>query len=488
MHPTRIDAEMEAQGVISDLVTIASAGTHSHAFSPSQSINSRGSIDSKDDAPPQTTEWLKIIADRVTHLDAGLETTPVSVGNLVWYSTTMDPTTAALIQEQRHAHQIKYLIPDLPVQMYGRVQRHPPSWGLDRIDQRTDKLDGLYHYPESAGQNVTIYVIDTGVNIDHKDFDGRAQHGPVFLPGTDDSSDKNGHGTFVAALAAGSTYGVAKKAQIISLKALDDAGAGRLSNVLAAIEWVVKHHISQGSNARSIINLSLGAERNEPTNEAIQEAMRLGVHFSIAAGNDGKDACQISPASTPGAMTVGATDQDDTIASYSNWGPCVAIYAPGSDIVSAWAGSDTATHLQSGTSMASPHVAGLMALLLSESLEENIPARTLADMILKTVTKFSLNGQLVTDTIATSAGIPLSISASEEPLDSEGHPQLHLLEFHGKALASNLVYVGGAPATENETDIEDPPAAFSSVSSSKPASSAMGGILFTVAFTLVMTL
>ncbi|KAF9576250.1 hypothetical protein EC968_009810 [Mortierella alpina] len=139
------------------------------------------------------------------------------------------------------------------MRIYGHVQKHPPSWGLDRIDQRRDKLDGLFHYPDSAGENVTIYIIDTGVNIDHKDFGGRAEHGPVFLPGSEETADHNGHGTFVAALAAGSTYGVAKKAQIVSLKTLDDAGAGRLSNVLAAIEWVVNRHLSLGKDARSII-------------------------------------------------------------------------------------------------------------------------------------------------------------------------------------------------------------------------------------------
>ncbi|KAF9272223.1 hypothetical protein BGZ74_005362 [Mortierella antarctica] len=167
----------------------------------------------------------------------------------------MNPETVAILEQQQDAHQIKYLIPDLPVQMYGRVQKEPPSWGLDRIDQRADDLDGMYHYPSSAGQNVTIYVIDTGVNIDHRDFGGRAFHGPIFLPGATDPLDKNGHGTFVAALAAGSTYGVAKKAQIVSLKALDDAGAGRLSNVLAAIEWVVKRHLAQGPTTRSIIKV-----------------------------------------------------------------------------------------------------------------------------------------------------------------------------------------------------------------------------------------
>ncbi|KAG0301444.1 hypothetical protein BGZ98_008354 [Dissophora globulifera] len=401
----------------------------------------------------------------------------------------MDPATAALIQEQRQTHRIKYLIPDLPVQAYGRVQRRPPSWGLDRIDQRSDKLDGLYHYPESAGQNTTIYIIDTGVNVDHEDFGGRAQHGPVFLSGPNNNmADKNGHGTFVAALAAGSTYGVAKRAQIISLKALDDSGAGRLSDILAAIEWVVKRHVAQGTKARSIINLSLGAEHNEPTNAAIQEAMKLGIHFSIAAGNDGKDACKYSPASTPGAMTVGATDKDDTIASYSNWGPCVAIYAPGSNIVSAWTGSATATHLQSGTSMASPHVAGLMALLLSESPEENISVETLADMILKTVTRFRLNRQVVTDTIATSAGTTLSLSESEDSLDSESQPQLNLLEFHGKALARNLIYVGEAPASSGETDIEDPPTVFSSSTPDKIINRVMKAITFTIVCTCTLVL
>ncbi|KAF9357025.1 hypothetical protein BGX26_004361, partial [Mortierella sp. AD094] len=300
MHPlaTRTDATAQ-QRVISGLATIAS--TESPSRSTGQSINDN-SI-SNGPMPAQDPTWLDIIKSRETPRDMDPRINPVSVGNLVWYSATMDPSTATLIQKQQHIHNIKYLIPDLPVQLYGRVQKHPPSWGLDRIDQRTDKLDGQFHYPESAGENVTIYIIDTGVNIDHKDFQGRAQHGPAFLPGAIDKADKNGHGTFVAALAAGSTFGVAKKAQIVSLKALDDVGAGRLSNVLAAIEWVVKRHISQGESARSIINLSLGAEHNEPTNAAIQEAMKLGIHFSIAAGNDGKDACQFSPALTPGAMT-----------------------------------------------------------------------------------------------------------------------------------------------------------------------------------------
>lgn len=209
--------------------------------------------------------------------------------------------------------------------------------------------------------------------------------------------------------------------------------------------------------------------------------MRLGVHFAIAAGNDGKDACQFSPASTPGAMTVGATDQDDTIASYSNFGPCVAIYAPGSNIVSAWAGSENARHVQSGTSMASPHVAGLMALWMSENPEQVISVRNMAERILQSATKFSLNGKLVTDVV--SSPVKLVSSSPSSPSSSPSSPAYgrvlleedveptpedsrrlgglqKIQDFHGKALARNLVFVGGvAPVQNGEIEEEDAPVA-----------------------------
>lgn len=219
--------------------------------------------------------------------------------------------------------------------------------------------------------------------------------------------------------------------------------------------------------------------------------MRLGIHFSIAAGNDGKDACQFSPASTPGALTVGATDKDDTIASYSNSGPCVAIYAPGSNIVSAWTGSNSATHTQSGTSMASPHVAGLIALLLSESPEENIPVKKMSDRILKTVTRFSLHGKLVEDTVATSIAMSLvssdSVSGSNNDQIVQSQPDLQV--FHGKALARNLIFVGAGYREEKETEIETEEIFqdYSTASSTVPLRVAVTNLILTVACAFLFT-
>jgi subtilisin family serine protease len=231
---------------------------------------------------------------------------------------------------------------------------------------------------------------------------------------------------------------------------------------------------------RLLYSLSLGAEHNEPTNAAIQEAMRLGIHFSIAAGNDGKNACQFSPASTPGVMTVGATDRDDTVASYSNWGPCVSIYAPGSDITSAWIGSKTATHVQSGTSMASPHVAGLMALLLSESPDENIPTGAMVDTILRTVTKVSMD-------YATVAGMPLPLPLSDQLEDSVRSKHQNPPEPYENGFAGNLVYVGVSTSRSgNETEIEDPPTTSSTSASASLMTDTMRGILLVVVCSLII--
>ncbi|CAO3589466.1 unnamed protein product [Absidia cylindrospora] len=401
------------------------------------------------------------------------------------------------------------------------VQKSPPSWGLDRIDQRQG-LDGLYKFSSKQGEGVTVYVLDTGVLEDHEDLKGRVTIGKTIVG--DDSADNDGHGTFVAGVCCGSTYGVAKSASIVSVKTLDNDGNGHLSDLLKGLEWVVQQHsftnpspsttptstsfteqptatttimdgttiipvngkVAQQNNqhnmttssssnyhqkgkssskakttkakntsnpkakssststhphqpssnvrklhenpalslsssssntslthsttinkiiselstststfaplqssylptsssasssssamssstqgkTKSIINLSLGALYNQVANDAVEQVIQLGIHVVVAAGNYGEDACLYSPGSSPGAITVGAIDKDDSIAYYSNFGKCVDIFAPGTDIVSITSDDTSATDTLTGTSMAAPHVAGSMALFLAQA-------------------------------------------------------------------------------------------------------------------------
>ncbi|CAM0135739.1 unnamed protein product [Umbelopsis sp. WA50703] len=280
-----------------------------------------------------------------------------------------------------HTETVDYFVKDEIFRIQELVQPNPPNWGLDRIDRRTG-TDDSFAFPTSSGEGVDVYVLDTGVNAQHIDLVGRVISAPSFVNGSDDSSDSNGHGTFVAGVCCGLTFGVAKKANVISVKALTADGEGQMSNVLLALEWVVQRHTANPSS-KSVVNLSLSGNFSQTTNDAIQEAIDAGINFAIAAGNDGVDACQFSPASTPNAMTVGATNENDSVDTYSNFGTCVDIYAPGTDITSAWYSSDDASHTLSGTSMASPFVAGVMALYLAEG--EYTP-ETLRDTIMSNST------------------------------------------------------------------------------------------------------
>jgi subtilisin family serine protease len=240
-------------------------------------------------------------------------------------------------------------------------QKNPPSWGLDRIDQANLPLDRSYTWPESAGAGVTVYVIDTGIRISHKDFGGRASYGWDFVGNDRTASDGNGHGTHVAGTVAGKQYGVAKNAKVVAVRVLDNAGGGTTAQVIAGIDWVTKH-----ARKPAVANVSLGGYRNTQLDAAVRNSIASGVTYTVAAGNDGLPAGLYSPAAVKEAITVGATDKKDARAGFSNFGPVLDLFAPGVAITSASYASNTGKATYSGTSMASPHAAGVAALYLAD--------------------------------------------------------------------------------------------------------------------------
>lgn len=266
---------------------------------------------------------------------------------------------------------VAYVEPDSRVSIDEFDVEHGAPWGLARVSHRDPLSLGSYNkylYDNDGGEGVTAYVIDTGTNVDHEDFEGRAKWGKT-IPTGDADEDGNGHGTHCSGTIAGKKYGIAKKADVAAVKVLRSNGSGSMSDVIKGVEYAAQSHLKDSKTKKNYkgatANMSLGGGKSPSLDIAVNAAVKAGLHFAVAAGNDNADACDYSPASAENAVTVGASSLGDDRAYFSNYGKCVDIFGPGVNILSTYIGSDRAVATLSGTSMASPHICGLLTYYLS---------------------------------------------------------------------------------------------------------------------------
>ncbi len=345
-------------------VTATTAGS-AGAASAGAPADHRAPVIGAERASAVDGSWIVVMKDAATRSDTRDSVQQArgdGASDVDRYTTALTGFSAqmsdAAVEELRGDADVAYIEADQRVT--SSATQSPATWGLDRIDQRNLPLSNSYTY-QRTGQGVRAYVIDTGVRSTHSELSGRVVAGATAINDGRGTADCNGHGTHVAGTVGGTTYGVAKQVTIVPVRVLDCNGSGSTSGVIAGVDWVTSNHTA---GQPAVANMSLGGGVSTTLDNAVGRAISDGVTFAVAAGNENTNACKGSPARVAAALTVGSTTSTDARSSFSNHGSCVDLFAPGSNITSAWHTSNTATNTISGTSMASPHVAGVAALYL----------------------------------------------------------------------------------------------------------------------------